>query len=284
MAIVAVGLTGAWLAANVVTAYATANPWVTNLLWQPPDRTGALAAAVPGTEIDQPGVIAWHSAATADRGTVVLVHGFGDDRNAPPVVTASQWLHEAGYGVLAIDLGYLHGRHRYTAGHREAADISAAVDWLDQRNETLAGVWGFSAGAHAALIATARDPRIPVVIADSAFVDGAAQIRRIAAATWKIPASGFVLTSAAIDLFSGDAPTDLRSLTWPGTPTLIIHGEADQAVPFSNAAKARDHTGGTLLALPHVDHIDAHTDAPDRYRTAALALLDDTKTGPPPPG
>ena len=80
----------------------------------------------------------------ARRETIVVVHGYGDDRNSPPVIDATRWLHDAGYGVLAIDLGYLHGRHRYSAGNREAADISAAIDWLHQRGDTLAGVWGFS--------------------------------------------------------------------------------------------------------------------------------------------
>lgn len=283
LTVVAVAVTGLWVGINVVSAYAAANPWLTAVVWRPPDHSGALAAAVPGADIDTAAVVGRHVPAAPGRGTVVVVHGYDGDRDQPAVVTAARWLHDAGYGVLAIDLGYLDGRHRYSAGHREAADISAAIDWLDHHDETLAGVWGFSAGAHAALIATARDPRIPAVIADSAFVDGEAQIRRIAAATWKIPASGFLLVGTALDVFSGDAPTDLRSLTWPGTPTLVVHGEADEAVPFSNAAMARDHTGATLLALPNVGHVDAHTDAPDRYRTAALDLLGDATASAPHP-
>lgn len=272
----AIGLLASWLAVNVLSAYAAANPWVTELVWRPPDRTGALAAAVPGVEIDTARVVGWHLPPRNDLGTVVLVHGYGDDRNAPPAVTAAGWLHDAGYGVLAIDLGYLHGRHRYTAGHREAADISAAVDWLAERDEPTAGVWGFSAGAHAALVAASRDHRIPAVIADSAFVDGGTQIRRIAAATWKLPESSFLVTAAAVDVFSGDRPVDLRATPWSGTPTLIIHGEADDAVPYSNANTIRQHTDGTLIALPGVGHIEAHTAAAERYRTAVLALLNST--------
>lgn len=213
----------------------------------------------------------------------MVVHGYGDDLDAPGVVAAARWLHQAGYGVLAIDLGYLHGRHRYTAGHREASDVSAAVDWLEQRGEPIAGVWGFSAGAHAALIATSRDPRIPAVIADSAFVDGGTQIRRIAAATWHLPASAFPLTSPALDLFSGDAPTDVRSTPWPGTPALIVHGHADQAVPFANARRLRAYTGGQLLALPDVDHVDGYRAYPDRYREAALTLLGAANEAKPEP-
>lgn len=271
--VLAVGLFASWLAVNVLSAYAAANPWVTELLWRPPERTGVLAAAVPGVEIDTRRLVGWHAPSPSDLGTVVLVHGYGDDRNAPPVVTAARWLHDAGYGVLAIDLGYLHGRHRYTAGHREAADISAAVDWLAARGEALAGAWGFSAGAHAALVAASRDHRIPTVIADSAFVDGGTQIRRIAAATWKLPESSFLLTTAAVDVFSGDHPVDLRATPWPGTPALIIHGGADVAVPYGNATLIRQHTSGTLIGLPGVDHVEAHTAAPERYRTAALSLL-----------
>lgn len=270
-----------WLGANLLSAYAAANPWVTSLLWQPPDRTGALAAAVPGIPVDDPLVIGHYVTPGARRATMVVVHGYGDDRNSPPVVDATRWLHDAGYGVLAIDLGYLHGRHRYSAGNREAADVSAAIDWLNQRGDTLAGVWGFSAGAHAALIAAARDHRIPRVIADSAFVDGADQIRRTAAATWHIPAWCFALVPPAMNLFSGDQPIDLRTLPWPDTPALIIHGDRDQAVPLTNAYNIRDHTHGELLVIDGAGHTEADRVDPDQYRSRTINFLDDHSPAPP---
>lgn len=268
------GILATWLFVNLATAYGAANPWVTDLLSTSDDPPGRLADAVPGTPVDTRSVIGHFSPPTGSRGTVVVVHGFGDDRDALPVRTVAQWLVDDGWGVLAIDLGYLHGRHRYTAGHREAGDISAAVDWLEQKGRPVAGVWGLSAGAHASLVAASRDPRIPVVISDSAFADGTTQIRRIAAATWHLPQAALPLVGPAVRVFSGDRPVDVRSTPWPDTPVLIIHGTADDAVPITDARAMCEHVDCELLVLPGVAHAEGYLDAPAKYRRAALAILE----------
>ncbi len=270
---IAVGLVAGWLTANVVSAYAATNPWLTDLLWQPEHDPGALERAVPGLWVEEAGLRGHFVEPDDGNGVVVVVHGFGDDHDAAPVVAAASWLHEAGYGVLALDLGYLHGDHRYTAGPREAQDILAGLDWLESHDLPVAGLWGFSAGAHAALHAASLDPRVPLVVADSAFVDGSTQIRRIAAQTWKLPASAFPLVPPGVRLFSGDRPVDLRDDPWPGTPVLVIRGTEDEAVPPSDARAICTHTDCTLLELAGVGHTKAYETAPDRYRKAALDFI-----------
>ena len=271
---VALAILALWLFVNLATAYGAANPWVTDLLSTSDDPPGRLADVIPGTPVDTRSVIGHFAPPTGSRGTVVVVHGHGGDRNAFPVRTASQWLVDDGWGVLAIDLGYLHGRHRYTAGPREALDISAAIDWLEEQGQDVAGVWGFSAGAHASLVAASRDPRIPVVISDSAFADGIGQIRSVAAATWHLPKVALPLVGPGVRLFSGDRPVDVRSSPWPGTPVLVIHGTADDAVPISDARALCEHIDCELLVLSGVAHTEGHVDAPAKYRRAALDLLE----------
>lgn len=274
LVVAAVLVGSAWLATNLLSAYAAANPWATAVLWRPPDHEGALAAAVTGRDITDDDVIGRFIEPIPGKATVVVVHGYGDDRDAPPVVAVAGWLHEAGYGVLVVDLGYLHDRHRYSGGHREANDITSAVDWLEQRGQPIAAVWGFSAGAHAALIAATRDPRIPAVVADSPFADGEAQIRRIASATWKLPPSSFFLVGPAMKLFSGDQPVNVAALDWPGTTrALIIAGEDDTTVPAPDARNITGQTAGELLQLPGVGHTQAYRDAPSAYRDRALDFV-----------
>jgi alpha/beta superfamily hydrolase len=268
-----------WVAINVLSAYGAANPWVTDRVWPPKRRHGALAAAVPGRDVCTDGVVGHFVEPRPGFGVVVVVHGHGDDRNADPVVTVSTWLHDFGYGVFAIDLGYLDGRHRFSAGRREAGDVSAAIDWLDSENLDAAGVWGFSAGAHATLVAAATDERIPRVIADSPYVDGGAQVRMISARTVHLPARAFPIVAVAIKLFSGEWPVDLRKAQWPGTRVLVIQGTDDAAVAPGDAEQIALHTGGEIVRFEGVGHTQAHTLAADDYRTAAMRFLNRETNG-----
>jgi alpha/beta superfamily hydrolase len=269
---------------NLVSGYAAANPWLPALLWRAPDASGTFAAALPAVPVSTAGVVGYYVAPAEARATVVVVHGYNSTPDDGPVVTVAQWLHASGYGVLALELGYLRGAHRYTAGHREAADIAVAIDWLTAQGDTLAGVWGFSAGAHASLIAATRDPRIPSVISDSAFASGADQIQRVASATWRIPEILFPLAGPAVRIFSGYAPRDVLAHPWADTPVLLVHGDQDDTVPLHDAQRLAEHTGGTLLVLPGVEHTQAHRDAAATYRHHALAFLHAGHTGANPPG
>lgn len=270
---IVVGLLAGWFTANAVSAYAATNPWLTDLLWQPERDPGALERAAPGRWVEEPGLRGHYVEPDDGKGVAVVIYGFGDDHDSAPVTAVAAWLHEEGYGVLALDLGHLHGDHRYTAGTREAQDILAGLDWLESRGLPVAGLWGFSAGAHAALHAASMDPRVPLVVADGAFVDGSTQIRRIAAQTWKLPAGAFPLVPLGVRLFSGDSPVDLRDNPWPGTPVLVIHGTDDEAVPLRDAQAICDHTDCTLLEFKGVGHNKAHEVAPDRYRRATLDFM-----------
>ena len=275
-----VGVGAAWVVANVATGYAAANLWLTELVWRTPHRTGQLAAAIPGTPIRAANVAGHHVPPGHHGSTVIVVHGYNGSRDSPPIIDVTRWLRETGYGVLAIDLGYRDGRHRYSAGHREAHDIRAAISWLTSQGEPLAGVWAFSAGAHAALVAAATGARIPWVIADGGFANAEAQARRTASASLKVlPPSALLLMAPMVHLFSGHRPVDLLAIPWSGVPVLIVHGEADQVVPIGNAHAIRDHTGGELLLLPKVGHTEAHRSATAAYRAASMSFIQRVSSG-----
>ena len=85
-----------------------------------------------------------------------------------------------------------------------------------------------------------------------------------------------------MNLFSGDQPVDLRTLPWPDTPVLIIHGDRDQAIPPTDAYTIRDHPHGELLVIAGAGHIEADRVDPDQYRSRAITFLDDHNPAPPP--
>lgn len=280
LARVGAAVLAAWLVVNGATSYAATNLWLTELFWRTPDRDGEFAAAIRGTAVRTSDVVGYHVPPGSRGGTVIVVHGYNGSLDSPANIEIGRWLRDSGFGVLAINLGYLDGRHRYSAGRREAGDIRAAIDWLDRRDERLAGVWAFSAGAHAALIAAATDRRIPWLISDGGFASGEAQLRRTASANLKVlPPAGFPLMAVMVRAFSGDHPVDLLAQHWPGTPVLIVHGDADHVVPLGVAHSIRAHTGGELLLLRGVEHTQAYRMEPVKYQAASMAFIERASAG-----
>ena len=272
-------LAGVWLALNVIVGYVSAHPGLTELIWDSP-QDGAFAETVGGKLVETDTVRGrFVPASTEGAGSIVLVHGYNGSIDSEPLVELARQLRDRGYGILAIELGYRDGRHRYSGGHREANDISAAIDWLHRHQEPVTAVWGFSAGAHAALIAATQDPDVPAVVADSPFADAGAQIQRSAGDTTHLPASVFALMPTIVDMFSGDHPVSLLDLDWPGTPTLVIGGLHDDTVPPRDPNEIAEHTRGRLVSLP-VDHTRGILTATDLYLQHALEFLDKL----PPPG
>jgi uncharacterized protein len=99
---------------------------------------------------------------------VVLVHGGGGDRDG--LKLHATMLARHGYGVLRYD-----ERGRGSSGGRSnafgwdwPADVTASVDFLEQRGVRHVGVLGLSTGAEVAITAAADDPRIAAVVADGA--------------------------------------------------------------------------------------------------------------------
>lgn len=112
-------------------------------------------------------LVGWYlmSAQPTEERALILAHGLGGNR-------VSMWdvgfaLHEAGYGVLLLELR-AHGESEGQVFTRGWLDIQAAADWLEMRGVEAIGAYGFSLGAVMAIQAAASTPTIDVVIADGA--------------------------------------------------------------------------------------------------------------------
>ncbi|MFN8515297.1 MAG: alpha/beta hydrolase [Thermomicrobiales bacterium] len=185
----------------------------------------------------------WYLAHAEARDALVICHGFAMNRHE--LLDIAQGLRARGHAVLLFDFrghGTSEGQ-RSTIGLRETREIAAAVDFLQARPELAGrpiGVAGISMGAAAALLATARDPRIAAVAADSSF----ATLEEIAASSLstfsRLPTfliSALILRFAELltaERIRAHRPIDAIAAIAP-RPILLIHDETDQFIPVAHA-------------------------------------------------
>lgn len=233
-----------------------------------PERAG-----VPGlTEIGfgspgQPRIAAWY-VASRNRAAIVLVHGTEADRSS--LLNETQFLAEAGFGVLALDLpgqGASEGQSQWGVPERQA--IGAAIDWLGHRPEVdpgRIGAFGLSMGAYVLAQAAAFDHRLRAVVLAASPTDVVEQVRLISSrwgplsqlpSYWALRNSGMPLDMRPMDVIGRIAPRAL----------LILGGDRDSAVPEYMARQLFANAGNpkALWIVPGAHHGDYARAAPREY-------------------
>jgi pimeloyl-ACP methyl ester carboxylesterase len=172
--------------------------------------------------------------------TVILAHGWSN--NAAQMLPVACALHQAGFGILLYD-----ARGHGASGDdgpitilKIAEDLIAAVDYLAGRPDvdmTRLGAVGHSLGGGSVILAASIKPRIRAVVSTSAFADPVAL-------TWgfmralHIPRWPFLwLVCRFIERWLGATMADAAPRNRIGqvtAPLLLIHGESDQFIPYSN--------------------------------------------------
>ena len=198
---------------------------------------------------------AWYVAGAPGQPVIVVVHGYGGNRSG--TVAVGPPLHERGYGLLFVNLGYVAGKHRYGGGQREANEVGDAVSWARHNLDVPVVVLGFSGGGFAAVAAVARGAEAAAVISDSGFVS----FRHEVAHRAHVPRAFTSLLPVLYPLVSGgghaiDVARALDGRPLP-VPALIIQGTADRTISPANGKRLARLTGGELWLLPGVGHADA---------------------------
>jgi pimeloyl-ACP methyl ester carboxylesterase len=205
-------------------------------------------------------------------GTIILGHGFSASRHTDLHLPA--FLVPAGFNVLMLDFR-AHGESggsQTSAGYLEHHDILAAVAYLQSRGLTRIGVQGYSLGAAVAIVSAALGPALLGVVADSGFARLSTPLAQIVQSwgrtPWQARLAGrlgawFVARDLGFDADEA-APVHLIGRISP-RPVFLIHGDADQLIPVSEAhalyAAAREpkqlwivpgavHDGGAYAAVP----------------------------------
>lgn len=201
----------------------------------------------------------WHceSAATARRGTVVYLHGIGDNRSSA-IGVIEHWL-PRGYDVIAYD-SRRHGASdgaQCTYGYFEKADLKRVITQSGAGHVVL---MGHSLGGAVALQAAAAEPQVRGVIAIATFSDlRTVVMERAPQVFFPAFAIDWALARAERDgQFVIDDVSPVKAAQRIAAPVLLIHGAEDHNTPPSHservfaALRGRRH----LVLVPRAGHND----------------------------
>ncbi|MCX6024626.1 MAG: alpha/beta fold hydrolase [Chloroflexi bacterium] len=225
-------------------------------------------------------IAAWHVPGATGR-TLLVLHGMGGERSSMLDIAAR--LHHHGYGVCLPDMrGHgASGEAVCTFGLRESADMSALLDLLTARGDVdpeALGVYGVSMGGAVALLTAARDPRLKVVVADSAYarLTDILQRRRHTGLYGLLTPIRRRLIQRASGFRMGEVDVPLAVTVMPVRPVLLIHGELDPIVPVGQIEllwEALSHPKDRWV-VEGVGHVEAFLPDPAEYERRVIGWLD----------
>lgn len=190
-----------------------------------------------------------------DTNTVVIcAHGHRGNKSDMLGIGSGLW--RAGHSLLLFDFrgNGDSGDGPQSLAHHEQRDLHAAVDLARQRRpDAQIAVVGFSMGAATAILAAADDPRIEVLVLDSAFTSIADVVAHRYHA-FRLPANALLrVADRANQLcyrygFDQVRPIDhIGQLA--GRPMLFLHGAADLGTPPEHSRKLAEAAGDGLVEL-----------------------------------
>ena len=214
----------------------------------------------------------WRAAAEvarypASKGTVILLHGFLQNRNS-----MTPWairLAQAGYRCAVLDLrgqGVSTGQH-ISFGAFEARDVSAVIDDLGRRGWDVSrvGLLGVSYGASVALLTAGRDTRVKTVVAFEPFASAERAVPELMRAVFTEEAAGISdrqfaaahVKQASVAGFTwadADIPAALQKTR---APVLFLHGAADSWLSPDHSRTLYEYAppGSRLELVPNANHV-----------------------------
>ncbi|MBL8132313.1 MAG: prolyl oligopeptidase family serine peptidase [Anaerolineae bacterium] len=230
--------------------------------------------------------------AQPDAPAVLITHGLGagasDCKRNPRALLAAGMLYRAGYTVLLIDVRE-HGdstieNGRWGGGGEEARDILGAWDWLvdvQQIAPERIGLFGYSGGSAATMIAFGEEPRIAAAWLDSVYADLNVAINDV------LVKSGFPTIMAygglLIGRLGGDDMTAYNPITevskFGERPVFITHSIGDPALSVEYArtlTAAIEASGGTVeyWETEGALHAQSMFISPDEYARRLVQFFD----------
>lgn len=215
---------------------------------------------------------------------LISVHGYRGSRHDQFHMERAEALRNLGYSVVSLDLaghgGDTLGKGRIAMGYSERWDVLGGYDYLLQKGFKPAqiGIVGESLGAATSLLATAAEPRIRAVWADSAYARAISVIvdRGITAGypaliTPLIPGGMLLGWLTTGDRIWEANPVDVGpALASNHQAVYLVHDEKDTTVPFYHselitAAYSAAHVNFTFWRVPDLEHAAAFMVLRDDY-------------------
>ena len=211
---------------------------------------------------------------------VLLIHGINADRRA--LVSRARFLHRVGYAVLMIDL-QAHGESpgdRITFGHLEAANVSAAVNWLRARRpENKIAAIGLSLGGAAAVLA---EPPLPIdaLVLEGVFstlADATANRTRIKVGAIAVPFVPLLMLQVRLRLgFDPDIRSPANLIARTRAPLLMIAGDQDKRTTLANSQTLYRNAPEpkSLWVIEGARHQNFHLFAEGEYERRVLEFFE----------
>lgn len=211
---------------------------------------------------------------------LAVMHGWGGSSHQ--MLPFAPALHAAGFALLLLDARN-HGRSdsdSFASMPRFAEDLDHGVNWLRQQaavDPARVFLLGHSVGAAACLLLASRRHDLAGIVSIAAFAHPAEVMRRQMASLHipYLPLGWLVLRYVQHTIghrFDDIAP--VNTIRRVSAPVLLIHGDADKLVPFTDAERIhanRGHDRVKLLRLPGAGHNPAGAIA--RHGGELLAFL-----------
>jgi len=222
-------------------------------------------------------------AAKVTQKTVVLVHGFGSDKEQ--MGGYAGMFHQLGYNVLVPDdrAQGASGGQAISYGYFESRDylkwIHQVVSRLGQKSQIV--LFGVSMGGATTMMASGlpTPPQVKAYIEDCGYTTADAEIRYQAKQMYNLPYWPMVpLTSLVTRLKAGFTFKDADSVSAVKRnhkPMLFIHGGADTFVPTKMVYQVYRADAGPkqLLIVPGAKHAAALSHSPRVYQAKVKKFL-----------
>lgn len=219
------------------------------------------------------------------RGVIIFSHGYGMNRlqkELPALALAKEFV-EANYHAILFDYrnsGESEGTLT-SIGYYEQGDLLSVVDYAKRTFPELPiGVIGFSMGAATAIVAAEQDTTIQAVVADSPFADLREYLEGNLPHWSNLPAFPFTpVILKVVPKLTGIEPEQVsprEAIANMDTPHLLIHGEADEAIPYQESEQIAAYGGAghvSLWIVPEAGHVYAYATSPEEYTDKVLSFF-----------
>jgi fermentation-respiration switch protein FrsA (DUF1100 family) len=226
-----------------------------------PERLGVPYDSVSLPTADGVNLRAWSLPHSSPRATVLYFHGNGGNLSMwAPILVGIQ---QQGYAVRAFDYrGY--GMSTGRPSERGLyTDVDAAVEWAWSAHDARLPMiyWGRSLGTTMAAYAASRRPPRALIL-EAGFPDARTVLR-----------SSPLL--ALLGVFSSYRFPTARWLDEVRCPVLVMHGDADQIIPFDAGRALFEKIAGPkqFVSIRGGDHNDAEAPDPGAYWSAVNAFI-----------
>ncbi len=230
----------------------------------------------------------WHFKVKDSDKTVILAHGYGENRlqfNEKTLDMVKKFM-EKGYNMLLFDFrnsGMSEGKMS-TLGYYEKDDLLGAVKYVKNQGSEHIVLLGYSTGAAASIAAAADSNEVDAVIADSSYANLADYLNDNLDTFTKLPEFPFNKTIIkAINIMSGMEPENMSPeddiTRIAPRPVMLIHGISDGTTPVGEVDKLYSAYSGpankiTLWKVPEVKHVESDKVYPDEYFERIFGFLD----------